>query len=194
MKKVFVVGVVIAAVMMAGLRSGVADDTKAAVANEASDTDPCRPLTASPGEKFFIDLPANRTTGFSWQIAKPHNEKVVKLVQSKYVPGQSGPAGTGADNDLLHIYPSLGKRHTTSAGKDLYRYCPVGGKWPNLIWTILKAEISPSARISATLKQQRRAFDCTGQKFRSLLSPETFQKNHEVAIIKSYMAFLPARR
>ena len=93
MKKVFVIGLVIAAVMMAGLRSGVADDTKAAVANEASDTDPCRPLTASPGEKFFIDLPANRTTGFSWQIAKPLDEKVVKLVESKYLPGKSGVVG-----------------------------------------------------------------------------------------------------
>ena len=93
MKKVFVVGVVIAAVMMAGLRSGLADDTKAAVANEASETDPCRPLTVSPGEKFFIDLPANRYTGFSWQIAKPLDEKVVKLVESKYLPGKSGVVG-----------------------------------------------------------------------------------------------------
>jgi inhibitor of cysteine peptidase len=36
---------------------------------------------------------SNRTTGFSWQIAKPLDEKVVKLVESKYVPGQSGLAG-----------------------------------------------------------------------------------------------------
>lgn len=93
MKKVFIVCFVIAAVMMTGLRGGGADDSKAAVANEASDTDPCRPLTVSPGEKFVIELPANRTTGFSWQIAKPLDEKVVKLVESKYLPVKSGVVG-----------------------------------------------------------------------------------------------------
>lgn len=95
MKKVFVVGFVIAAVMMAGLRCGVADDTKAVVANEASYTDPCRPFVVSPGEKIFIVVASNRTTGFSWQIAKPLDEKVVKFLESKYVPAKSGLAGAG---------------------------------------------------------------------------------------------------
>jgi inhibitor of cysteine peptidase len=96
MKKVFVGFVVIAIVMIAGLRCVVANNTQAPVSYEAYQyTDPARTLTVSPGEKFFIVIASNRTTGFAWQIAKPINEKVVKLLGSEYLPAKSDLVGAG---------------------------------------------------------------------------------------------------
>ena len=96
MKKVFVGSVVIAIVMIAGLRCAVANNTQTPLSYEAYQyTDPARPLTVSPGEKFFIVIASNRTTGFSWQIAKPINENVVKLQGSEYLPAKSDLVGAG---------------------------------------------------------------------------------------------------
>ena len=36
------------------------------------------------GETFTITLESNPTTGYQWQLAKPLDEKILKLVSSKY--------------------------------------------------------------------------------------------------------------
>jgi predicted secreted protein len=96
MKKVFVGFIVIALVMIVGLMCAVANSTQAPLSYEAyQDTNPACPLTVSPGEKFFIVVASNRTTGFSWQITKPVNEKVIRLQGSEYLPAKSGLAGAG---------------------------------------------------------------------------------------------------
>jgi predicted secreted protein len=96
MKKIFVGCVVIAVVIIAGLRCTVANNTQTPLSYEAYQyTDPARPLIVSPGDKFFIVIASNRTTGFSWQIAKPINEKVVKLQGLEYLPAKSNLVGAG---------------------------------------------------------------------------------------------------
>ncbi|MFZ2088549.1 MAG: protease inhibitor I42 family protein, partial [Desulfobaccales bacterium] len=112
MKKVFVVCVVTAVVMIGGLRSVMADNTQAPVSNEAYQlTDPCRPLTVSPGEKFFIVIASNRTTGFSWQIGKPINEEVVRLLEAKYIPAKSGLVG--AEGKEVWTFTAVAPGQTT---------------------------------------------------------------------------------
>lgn len=82
--------------MIAGSKYVVANTPPTPVSHETYQyTDPARPLTVSPGEKFFIVMASNRTTGFSWQIAKPINEKVVKLLGSEYFPAKSDLVGAG---------------------------------------------------------------------------------------------------
>lgn len=58
-------------------------------------TDPASPITVSNGEKFAIVLTSNQTTGYSWQLAKPVNEKILRLVNSEYIPAGSGLIGAG---------------------------------------------------------------------------------------------------
>lgn len=61
------------------------------------------------GERFAVTLPSNRTTGYQWQLGRPPDEAVVKLLGVEYrapdrtVPGMGGSetwtfeaVGTGA--------------------------------------------------------------------------------------------------
>lgn len=52
-------------------------------------------IQARAGEEFVIVLDANATTGYEWQIASPIDEKVIRLIGSKYVPDNTGLVGSG---------------------------------------------------------------------------------------------------
>ncbi|OPY76559.1 MAG: Chagasin family peptidase inhibitor I42 [Syntrophorhabdus sp. PtaU1.Bin153] len=96
MKKVFVACVAVAIVAAVGVGCVIGNNTQVPVPYEAYRvTDPARPLVVSPGAKFAIVVASNRTTGFSWQIAQPVNEKIVKLVGTEYVPSGSDLDGAG---------------------------------------------------------------------------------------------------
>lgn len=47
------------------------------------------------GDTFKIELESNATTGYQWQLAKSLNEKIVKLVSSKYILPSSNLVGAG---------------------------------------------------------------------------------------------------
>ena len=57
-------------------------------------SDPDRPVTVSPGDSFTIVLPANRSTGYGWQLAKPLDE-MLRLVGSDYQSSSSSRDGAG---------------------------------------------------------------------------------------------------
>jgi inhibitor of cysteine peptidase len=54
-----------------------------------------KPIAVEPGQKFSIDLEANHTTGYSWQLVKPLDEKQVKLLTVEYKQSKPGLIGAG---------------------------------------------------------------------------------------------------
>ena len=52
-------------------------------------------ISATVGQKFTIPLESNQTTGYQWQLAKPLDESIVKLVDSKYEAPKGGLVGQG---------------------------------------------------------------------------------------------------
>lgn len=72
-------------------------------------TDPTSPITVSAGEKFAIIIASNPTTGFSWQIAKPINGKVIKFLNSEYIPAKSGLIGAGGKEVWTFVAVAAGE-------------------------------------------------------------------------------------
>lgn len=52
-------------------------------------------LKTAVGQKFTITLQSNATTGYSWQLAKPIESKMLKFLGSKYSPKVTGLVGSG---------------------------------------------------------------------------------------------------
>jgi len=51
-------------------------------------------------EQFMIALPANRTTGYSWQLAEPLNDTVVRLMSDSYWVPMAPRPGEGGEQRL----------------------------------------------------------------------------------------------
>jgi inhibitor of cysteine peptidase len=56
-----------------------------------------KPITAKAGQEFKLTLRCNATTGYQWVLAKPPDEKLVKLLGSEYKRLDSKLMGTGGD-------------------------------------------------------------------------------------------------
>ena len=55
-----------------------------------------KPIKAKAGTEFSLTLESNRTTGYQWQLDKPLDESVVKLVRNEYKsPEAAGVVGAG---------------------------------------------------------------------------------------------------
>lgn len=52
-------------------------------------------IEAQAGHNFTIILKANATTGYQWQIAKPLDESIVKLINSEYLADKTKLVGAG---------------------------------------------------------------------------------------------------
>ncbi|MFH1683276.1 MAG: protease inhibitor I42 family protein [Candidatus Margulisiibacteriota bacterium] len=61
----------------------------------------------SVGEEFTLTLESNPTTGYQWQLAKPLDEKIVKLVSSKYEMEKPNNTETGMVGVGGHEYWSF---------------------------------------------------------------------------------------
>jgi inhibitor of cysteine peptidase len=56
-----------------------------------------KPIAVTVGEEFKITLQYNATTGYQWQLSKPPDEKLVKLLGSEYKRADSTRIGAGGD-------------------------------------------------------------------------------------------------
>jgi len=56
-------------------------------------TDPDKPIEEEAGRTFYIFIKANPTTGYGWQLAKPIDEDLIKLVGSEYLPPDTDLVG-----------------------------------------------------------------------------------------------------
>jgi len=104
MKRTFVVCIVGAMIMFAGVGCVAADKTQTSGSYESYQfTDPARPLIVSPGEKFVIVIASNITTGFSWEIATPFDEKIITLLKKEYLTEKSDLDGAGGKEVWIFI-------------------------------------------------------------------------------------------
>jgi predicted secreted protein len=118
MKKIFAIclAVTVMGIAWGGPMAGLGNSTQKPGSEQAAEfTDPARPVSASPGEKFVIVIASNRTTGFSWQMAKPLDEKVVKFVGLEYVPSKLDLDGAGGKEVWTFI--AVGEGRTAIALK-----------------------------------------------------------------------------
>jgi len=52
-------------------------------------------IEARVGQDISIELEANATTGYQWELANPLDEKILQLVKSEYLPEKTGLVGSG---------------------------------------------------------------------------------------------------
>jgi inhibitor of cysteine peptidase len=73
---------------------------------------PVQTLVLGQGQVFQVTLAANHTTGYKWMLAKMPDAKVVKLVNSEYVPAKpqapDGKAPVGAGGEELWTFQAVG--------------------------------------------------------------------------------------
>jgi len=50
-------------------------------------------IKSDAGKEFTVTLDSNKTTGYEWQLAKPLDENIVRLVKPEYIPGSSNLCG-----------------------------------------------------------------------------------------------------
>ncbi len=77
--------------------------------NAGEFSDPARPITVNPGEEWSITVSSNATTGYSWRLAAPLDEKVVKLVGSRYVAPRTDLLGAPGREVWTFIATASGK-------------------------------------------------------------------------------------
>ena len=56
-----------------------------------------KPITVKVGQEFKLTLQYNATTGYQWVLAKPPDEKLVKLLGNEYKRLDSKLVGAGGD-------------------------------------------------------------------------------------------------
>jgi inhibitor of cysteine peptidase len=56
-----------------------------------------KPITVKVGQEFKFTLRSNATTGYQWVLAKPLDDKLVKLLGSEYKRLDSKLIGSGGD-------------------------------------------------------------------------------------------------
>ena len=54
-----------------------------------------KPITVTTGREFSVTLASNPTTGYKWDLAKPLDDKLIKLVTSEYVRPDTKLIGAG---------------------------------------------------------------------------------------------------
>ena len=73
---------------------------------------PVQTLVLKEGQVFQVTLAANHTTGYKWVLAKMPDAKVVKLVNSEYVPAKpqtpDGKAPVGAGGQEVWTFQAAG--------------------------------------------------------------------------------------
>ncbi len=60
-------------------------------------------VKAEEGKEFSIALDSNRTTGYEWRLARPLDERIVKLVKSAYAPPQGDLLGAGGQETWVFL-------------------------------------------------------------------------------------------
>src|SRR5262245_33400034 len=61
----------------------------------AHSADPPARFDVLAGERLTVTLPSNRTTGYQWQLGRPPDERVLRLVGMEYVGPERDVPGAG---------------------------------------------------------------------------------------------------
>jgi inhibitor of cysteine peptidase len=57
--------------------------------------DSAKSIEIITGQEFAIELDANATTGYQWQLAKPLNKRIIELLSTEYRVSETGLVGAG---------------------------------------------------------------------------------------------------
>jgi inhibitor of cysteine peptidase len=57
--------------------------------------DPAKSIEIITGQEFAIELDANATMGYQWQLAKPLNKRIIELLSTEYRVSETGLVGAG---------------------------------------------------------------------------------------------------
>ena len=57
--------------------------------------DPEKSIEIATGQEFTIELDANATTGYQWQLAEPLDKRIIELLSTEYQISESGLIGAG---------------------------------------------------------------------------------------------------
>jgi inhibitor of cysteine peptidase len=74
-----------------------------------------KPMSVAMGQEFKVTLASNPTTGYSWALAKPLDEKIVKLVTNVYVAPETRLVGAGGNQ--IWTFKAAGEGKTEIALK-----------------------------------------------------------------------------
>jgi predicted secreted protein len=83
---------------------GVTDTTKGEF------SDPTSPIETAPDREFTLTLESNRTTGYQWQLAKPPDEKIIRLIRNEYRIPKTRLVGAGGKE--VWTFKAVGKGKT----------------------------------------------------------------------------------
>lgn len=75
--------------------------------------EPGSDVAVAPGEEFAVELEANPTTGFSWEIAEPYDESVVTFLGERYLPDDSDQVGSPGSEQLRFVAAADGSTTIT---------------------------------------------------------------------------------
>lgn len=64
------------------------------------------------GQEFSLTVDSNRTTGYQWQLGRPLDETILKLVSSEYRALQPAPGLVGAGRQEVWTFKAVGKGRT----------------------------------------------------------------------------------
>jgi inhibitor of cysteine peptidase len=73
--------------------------------------DPSKPIHATAGQIFSIELASNPSTGYSWQLGKPLNTAVLQLVNNIFDQAQTNMIGAGGKE--IWTFKAVGKGSAT---------------------------------------------------------------------------------
>ncbi len=104
MKKI-IIGVV-TSIMGVGLVAGCSSTSKQANPKSephvttVTEADNGREVTLSKESKLVVELPSNQTTGYSWQVGGPIDDKVLVHEETRYVRPGTNRIGAGGTEQL----------------------------------------------------------------------------------------------
>jgi len=65
------------------------------------------PVKVRAGQRFTITMDSNPTTGYSWQLAKPIDGKMLKFLGSKYYADKADPEMVGVGGEERWAFRAL---------------------------------------------------------------------------------------
>jgi predicted secreted protein len=78
--------------------------------NPTEPSDPAVPIRVTAGEEFVVVLGSNPSTGYTWRLAVPLDETIVRLVGSRYQPDESnGRPGSGGKDFWTFVAVGRGR-------------------------------------------------------------------------------------
>jgi predicted secreted protein len=88
-------------VVLAGLLLFSAGCGGSGTQTEIKQADAAKGVKINVGDQFSLILDSNASTGFSWRVAEPTNEQVIKKISNNYIEPNTGLAGAGGTENWV---------------------------------------------------------------------------------------------